>query len=179
MRGYGDTERPEPIDQYTLLHLVSDMVGLLDALSVKTAVIVGHDWAPLSHGTRRCCARIAFGVWLGLAFRLYLVGKFIRAQTYRTQKTQFSIRIIFRLLVSPNRNSSVTSVPTVRSLLYSSSADVGSPAITPGAGVVGMVSRQAGLLVKMVDLLLCPAGFRRPKPTSTLSSFRGAALAAA
>ena len=32
MRGYGQTDRPEAIDQYTLLHLVGDMVGLLDAL---------------------------------------------------------------------------------------------------------------------------------------------------
>ncbi len=31
-RGYGQTDRPEAIDQYTLLHLVGDMVGLLDAL---------------------------------------------------------------------------------------------------------------------------------------------------
>src|ERR1700760_930851 len=44
MRGYGETESPEPIEGYTLLHLVSDMVGLLDALGAKTAVIVGHDW---------------------------------------------------------------------------------------------------------------------------------------
>src|ERR1700758_269852 len=44
MRGYGRTDRPEAIDQYTLLHLVGDMVGLLDALGVQRAVIAGHDW---------------------------------------------------------------------------------------------------------------------------------------
>jgi pimeloyl-ACP methyl ester carboxylesterase len=27
MRGYGQTDAPEAIDQYTLLHLVGDMVG--------------------------------------------------------------------------------------------------------------------------------------------------------
>src|SRR5262249_18392593 len=32
MRGYGQSDRPEAIDQYTLLHLVGDMVGLLDTL---------------------------------------------------------------------------------------------------------------------------------------------------
>ena len=32
MRGYGQTDAPEAIDQYTLLHLVGDMVGLVDAL---------------------------------------------------------------------------------------------------------------------------------------------------
>lgn len=44
MRGYGNSDRPEAIDQYTMFHLVGDLVGLLDALEVPTAVIVGHDW---------------------------------------------------------------------------------------------------------------------------------------
>jgi pimeloyl-ACP methyl ester carboxylesterase len=49
MRGYGGTDAPEDIDQYTLLHLVGDMVGLLDALGAEQAVIAGHDWgAPVA-----------------------------------------------------------------------------------------------------------------------------------
>src|SRR4051794_16200167 len=44
MRGYGKSDRPEAIDQYTIFHLVGDLVGLLDALAAPTAVIVGHDW---------------------------------------------------------------------------------------------------------------------------------------
>ena len=49
MRGYGQTDRPEAIDQYTLLHLVGDMVGLLDSLGEESAVIAGHDWgAPVA-----------------------------------------------------------------------------------------------------------------------------------
>jgi pimeloyl-ACP methyl ester carboxylesterase len=44
MRGYGLTDKPEAIDQYTLLHLTGDMVGVLDALELKQAAIVGHDW---------------------------------------------------------------------------------------------------------------------------------------
>lgn len=31
MRGHGKTDRPEPIDKYTLFHLIGDMVGVLDA----------------------------------------------------------------------------------------------------------------------------------------------------
>src|SRR5947207_5233512 len=49
MRGYGRTDRPEAIDQYTLLQLVGDMVGLIDALGAEQAVIAGHDWgAPVA-----------------------------------------------------------------------------------------------------------------------------------
>lgn len=43
-RGYGDTDAPQAIDAYTIHHLVGDLTGLLDALNIEKAVIVGHDW---------------------------------------------------------------------------------------------------------------------------------------
>ena len=49
MRGYGGTQSPEPVDQYTLFHLVGDMAELVKALGETKAVIVGHDWgAPVA-----------------------------------------------------------------------------------------------------------------------------------
>ena len=49
MRGYGQTDKPEAIDQYTLFHLTGDTVGVVDALSFKEGVIIGHDWgAPVA-----------------------------------------------------------------------------------------------------------------------------------
>ncbi|MCB4820651.1 alpha/beta fold hydrolase [Roseicella aerolata] len=49
MRGYGGTEAPAAVEDYTILHLVGDMVGLLEALGLGQAVIVGHDWgAPVA-----------------------------------------------------------------------------------------------------------------------------------
>jgi len=49
MRGYGQTGQPQDIDQYSLFHLVGDMVGVLDALAAPQAVVVGHDWgAPVA-----------------------------------------------------------------------------------------------------------------------------------
>ena len=51
-RGYGQTDAPEAIDAYTQLHLIGDIVGLLDALGEEQAVIVGHDWgAPVAWNT--------------------------------------------------------------------------------------------------------------------------------
>jgi pimeloyl-ACP methyl ester carboxylesterase len=43
-RGYGTTDRPARVDEYTPLHPVGDIVGLLDAYAIDTAVVVGHDW---------------------------------------------------------------------------------------------------------------------------------------
>jgi pimeloyl-ACP methyl ester carboxylesterase len=48
-RGYGRTDAPPEVGQYTQLHLVGDLVGLLDALGVGVATVVGHDWgAPVA-----------------------------------------------------------------------------------------------------------------------------------
>src|SRR3974377_2439925 len=44
MRGYGQTDAPAAIESYTLFHLLGDMVGLLDALKVESAIIAGPDW---------------------------------------------------------------------------------------------------------------------------------------
>ncbi|MBV8653549.1 MAG: alpha/beta hydrolase, partial [Alphaproteobacteria bacterium] len=43
-RGYGQTDAPEPIAAYHILHLTADIVGLVHALGEKDAVIAGHDW---------------------------------------------------------------------------------------------------------------------------------------
>src|SRR5271154_5694902 len=44
MRGYGESGGPQEIDNYTIFHLVGDIVGLVQALGESRAIIVGHDW---------------------------------------------------------------------------------------------------------------------------------------
>lgn len=49
MRGFGGTSVPSDVSDYTMLHLVGDMVELVGALGQKQAVIIGHDWgAPVA-----------------------------------------------------------------------------------------------------------------------------------
>ena len=43
-RGYGQTDRPDTIEEYDILHLTDDLVGLLDALGEERAIFIGHDW---------------------------------------------------------------------------------------------------------------------------------------
>jgi pimeloyl-ACP methyl ester carboxylesterase len=43
LRGYGRSDRPEGVEKYTILHDIGDIVGLVDALGAKQAVIAGHD----------------------------------------------------------------------------------------------------------------------------------------
>jgi pimeloyl-ACP methyl ester carboxylesterase len=44
MRGYGRSSAPADANSYTPLHTAGDLVGLLDALKISSATLVGHDW---------------------------------------------------------------------------------------------------------------------------------------
>lgn len=49
MRGYGRSSRPDDESSYTITCLVGDIVGLVNSLGVKEAVVIGHDWgAPVA-----------------------------------------------------------------------------------------------------------------------------------
>ncbi len=49
MRGYGKTTAPEAIEDYSIMHLIGDVVGVVRALGEDQAVVVGHDWgAPVA-----------------------------------------------------------------------------------------------------------------------------------
>ena len=49
MRGFGQTEAPNDVSAYTIIHNVGDMVQLVSVLGEEQAVIIGHDWgAPVA-----------------------------------------------------------------------------------------------------------------------------------
>lgn len=49
VRGYGRSSKPLAVEDYRMVRLVADNVGLVAALGEERAVIVGHDWgAPIA-----------------------------------------------------------------------------------------------------------------------------------
>jgi pimeloyl-ACP methyl ester carboxylesterase len=44
LRGFGDSDKPEGVEEYAMARSVADMVAVLDALDVERANVVGHDW---------------------------------------------------------------------------------------------------------------------------------------
>lgn len=44
LRGRGKSERPQRLEDYALSNIVADVAGIMDALGVERAHIVGHDW---------------------------------------------------------------------------------------------------------------------------------------
>ena len=49
VRGYGRSDKPQPVEAYSMKQMVADYTGLLDAVGEEKAVVVGHDWgAPMA-----------------------------------------------------------------------------------------------------------------------------------
>jgi pimeloyl-ACP methyl ester carboxylesterase len=53
VRGYGGSDKPHPVEAYSMQALTADVAGVIDALSPgKPAVVMGHDWgAPIAWHT--------------------------------------------------------------------------------------------------------------------------------
>ncbi|KAA8549145.1 hypothetical protein F0562_000829 [Nyssa sinensis] len=47
LRGYGDTDAPASASSYSTLHIVGDLVALLDALALDQVFLVAHDWGAI------------------------------------------------------------------------------------------------------------------------------------
>ncbi|MGI9208555.1 MAG: alpha/beta fold hydrolase [Rhodococcus sp. (in: high G+C Gram-positive bacteria)] len=70
MPGYGGTDRPATVEQYTAVATADRLVGLLDALGIARAVFVGHDFgAPAAWTTAlRHPSRVAGLVLLAVPY---------------------------------------------------------------------------------------------------------------
>jgi pimeloyl-ACP methyl ester carboxylesterase len=47
MRGYGGSDKPPLVTDYSIQKLIGDLTGLCDALSIDKAVFLGHDWGAM------------------------------------------------------------------------------------------------------------------------------------
>jgi epoxide hydrolase A/B len=146
MRGYGQTDAPEPIEHYTLLHLVGDIVGLLDALEAPTAVIVGHDWgAPVAwHAALLRPDRFRAVVGLSVPY-------WSRRPTRPTTAMPQTDDAVFYQLYFQEPGVAEAELErdphaTLRRTLYWGSGDSPRPAAAIGSGDVGMVRRGGGFL---------------------------------
>jgi pimeloyl-ACP methyl ester carboxylesterase len=44
LRGFGESDKPEGVDQYAIALLVGDVLAIMDACEIQRAHVVGHDW---------------------------------------------------------------------------------------------------------------------------------------
>ena len=44
LRGFGESDKPEAVEEYAVSRSVADVLALLDGLGIERAHVVGHDW---------------------------------------------------------------------------------------------------------------------------------------
>jgi epoxide hydrolase A/B len=152
MRGYGETDRPEAIDKYTLLHLVGDMVGVVDALGVGKAVIVGHDWgAPVAWSAALLRPDLFRGV-VGLSVPFLRRGFGFRTRSMPQTETAQFYQLYFQSPGTAEAELERNPPETIRRLLYSASGDVPRRSdVALGDKAPGMVPRSGGFLTRSID----------------------------
>ena len=69
-RGYGRSSRPDAIEDYDIVHLNDDLLGILDDLGHERAVFVGHDWGSMVVAALsvRAPDRVAGAVYMSVPF---------------------------------------------------------------------------------------------------------------
>src|SRR5258707_7227973 len=162
MRGYGQSEAPAEIERYTLLHLVGDMVALLDALGASTAVIAGHEWgAPVAwHAALLRPDRFRAVIGLSVPFRP-------RGSTRPTTQMPQTADTVFYQLYFQEPGVAEAELErdvrtTIRRILYSASGDGGRAQAGLGKPqAVGMGPRRGGLLSHTAQPKVPP-----PSPTA-------------
>ena len=152
MRGYGQTDRPEEIDQYTLLLLVGDMVGLLDALGAPQAVIAGHDWgAPVAWHSALLRPDRFRGV-IGLSVPFTPRGRVRPTSIMPQTEDALFYQLYFQSPGIAEAELERDVRLSIRSLLYSASGNAPRQENrTTAGGEVGMVPRRSGFLSRLMN----------------------------
>lgn len=154
-RGYGQTDRPAKVEQYTQLHLVGDIIGLLDALGEQQVFVVGHDWG----------ASVAWNVAL---LRPDCVRGLIALSVPFSPRGQTSSITVLRSVLGDGFYMSYFQQPgvaeaeferdvrtTMRRFFYAYSGDAAKN--NPGAAGATFVSEGQGMLDILIDSETLPA----------------------
>lgn len=178
MRGYGRTDAPKAIDAYTILHLVGDMVGLIDALGAEQAVIVGHDWgAPVAwHAALLRPDRFRAVAALSVPFR---PRPPVRPTSLmpQTERSWFYM-LYFQAPGVAEAEFERDPRDAIRRLLYSGSGDVErKAALAEGEAGPGMVPRDGGFLTRTVNPRALPGWITEADVDFYAGEFAGSGFA--
>ena len=176
LRGYGRSDHPDEVEKYTVFHFIGDVVGLLDALGARQAVIAGHDvgaaiaWQAALLRPDRFRGVIA----LSPPFRPRTFGGSVRPTTLMPQNENAVFYQLFFQAPEAEAALERNMRRVFRSQFYSLSADGQRSAGSAFAG--GMVPRQGAILTdpKSLPAWITEADVDVYVEELTRSGFRGA-----
>jgi len=147
MRGYGQTDAPAAIDQYTVFHLIGDMIGLCDSLGASHPVIVGHDWGSIVAWTAALVRPDRFRGVAGISVPFFPRAPLPPTQMFKAVAgDNFMYILYFQEPGKAERELERDTTRTMRMLLYTASGSV------PRDEVTGRtIPKTAGFLDAMLE----------------------------
>jgi epoxide hydrolase A/B len=146
MRGYGTSDAPQAIDQYTIYHLIGDMTGLCDALGQKQAVIVGHDWGSIVAWNAALIRPDRFRAVVGVSVPFFPRGPMKPTDMFRAISGEnFFYILYFQEPGKAERELGADPKRTMRMLLYSASGSL------PADTVPRVLPKTSGFLDQMYE----------------------------
>jgi pimeloyl-ACP methyl ester carboxylesterase len=195
MRGYGGTDAPESPEQYTMLHHVGDLVGLLKALGETQAVLVGHDWGAPTVWNAALLRPDLFRAVVGMSVPFAPPGRIDLLTALEKQGIRNFYMQYFQTPGVAEAEFERDVDATIRRIHYSGSGDA------PQGAAFGMLAEGGGFLDNTTDPATLPAwmsaedvahyagefrrsGFRGPlnwyrslrRSTELLAAWRGAVI---
>ena len=151
MRGYGGTDAPPAIEQYTMLHLVGDMVELVKALGEQQAVIVGHDWGAPVAWTSALLRPDLFRAVVGMSVPFTPPGKIDLLSALEAQGVTTFYMQYFQTPGVAEAELERDVAASLRRIYFSGSGD------GPERATFGVLAPGAGVLSNTVDPATLPA----------------------
>ena len=133
-RGYARTGGPDAVSQYTILHLVGDVVGLIRALGAERAVVAGHDWgAPVAWAVAQMRPDMVSGV-IGMSVPHYPRSSRPPVESMRRLFGEGFYMVQFQRPDVPERTLDRDRPATFRRVLHGLSGDGPTPALIAEEG---------------------------------------------
>ncbi|MEL6829774.1 MAG: alpha/beta hydrolase [Pseudomonadota bacterium] len=127
VRGYGGSDRPEPVAAYDMQSLTNDVAGLAEAVSPgEPVVVVGHDWgAPIAWNSALLHPK-TFRAVAGLSVPYIPPGDRPAIDVFRaffTARGMFFYQVYFQDIGGPEAELEADPAATIRKFYYAISGD--------------------------------------------------------
>ncbi len=170
VRGYGGSDKPAAIEAYDMVQMTDDVVGLIDALGERQAVLIGHDWgAPIVWTTAiRYPERVR--AVAGLSVPHLGRGDRPAIELFREiYKGRFFYQLYFQEPGVAEKELEADPAATIRKLYYSASGDVSDEE----RGFMANKGPDAKMLDGLVDPQPLPAWLSAEDVAYYAGEFRG------
>tara|TARA_A100001011_G_scaffold373159_1_gene432283 strand:+ start:142 stop:1143 length:1002 start_codon:yes stop_codon:yes gene_type:complete len=124
VRGYGGSDKPDRIEDYSMTNLVNDIVEIMDSFGTEKSVLIGHDWgAPIVWNTAALYPSRVLGV-AGLSVPYHPRGKISSIQLWKSiYKDRFFYQLYFQQPGKAEEELDKDVGQSLRKIYYSGSGD--------------------------------------------------------